>query len=432
MKFNTLEDFSTITGVGVSAMNNSGELCYVTSAYERCMGALSYVSGLLDNEELCRVSAIYNGYQSRRFGGRFIFYCPRGFVFFVSPLIRGGKHDLSIIGGPVLMSEYEDYIEFDIAKKVADFDKNKLLEHLARVPVMTVRMVTALSEQLFVNALHLSDSDYLMALDAESSNRLQEYIQFFDGVATRDDNYQTKQEQKLIKALAMHEEHSARVLLNSIIGHILFHCGKNLELVRCKMLEFAILLSQTAIRKPGVDVDYIFGQGYAALSEIDNLETMDAIVDWLNALMSRFSECIFKNDNYSDIIYKAIAFMKSNYRREVTLEELAHYVYASASYLSKIFKIETGYTVSNYLSKIRIDEGKKLMADRSLDILRISGMVGFKDQSYFAKVFRKFEGLSPMQYRKRFAGAAEAKPLRREFGNADEFPLAEYAAHIGK
>jgi two-component system response regulator YesN len=267
-----------------------------------------------------------------------------------------------------------------------------------------------------------------MALDAESSYRLQEYIQFFNGVSSRGDIYQTKQEKKLIKALALHEEHSARVLLNSIIGHILFHCGKNLELVRCKMLEFAILLSQTAIRKPGVDVDYIFGNNYASLSEIDNLETMDAIVDWLNALMSRFSECIFKNDNYSDIIYKAISHMKRNYRREVTLEELARVVYASASYLSKIFKIETGYTVSNYMGKIRIDESKKLMADKSLDLLKISGMVGFKDQSYFAKVFKKFEGVSPMQYRKHFsASASSANLLRREIEAIEFAEFSEYA-----
>ncbi|MDR1573911.1 MAG: AraC family transcriptional regulator [Clostridiales Family XIII bacterium] len=399
MKFSTLEDFSVITGVGVSAMKLNGELCYTTSAYEQCKDALVYMSELFDNEELCRVSAVYNNYRSKHFGGRFIFYCPRGFVFFVSPLIRGGKHEVSVIGGPVLMSEYDDYIEFDVAKKVASFDRNELLNVLSCIPVLNVRTVTALSEQLFVNALHLSDNDYLMSADAEASQRLQEYMKFFDSASVAGDDYQTKQEQKLIKALAQHDEYPARALLNSIIGHILFHSGKNLELVRNKTFEFTALLSQTALKRPGVDMDYIFGRDYAALYEIDNLETIDDIVDWLNGLLSRFSERIFNSDNHSDVIYKAISFMKSNYRRNITLENTARFAYISPSYLSKVFKAETGYTINSYLSRIRIDESKRLMADKSLSLLTISGMVGFEDQSYFAKVFKKFEGVSPVQYR---------------------------------
>ncbi|MDR2296104.1 MAG: AraC family transcriptional regulator [Clostridiales Family XIII bacterium] len=403
MRFNTLEDFSAITGVGVSVMNVNGELCHTTAAYEKCKPALSYMSELFDNAELCRVSVVYNSYRAKRFGGRFIFYCPRGFVFFVSPLIRSGRPDVFILGGPVLMSEYDDYIEFDVAKRVADFDRKKLLKILSRVPVVNVRTATALSEQLFVNALHLSDGDSPSAADADASLRLQEYMRSVVGTKDRDDDYQTKQERKLIKALAQHDEYPARALLNSIIGHILFHSGKNLELVRGRVLQFTVLLLQTAAKRPGVDMDYIFGRNSAALSEIDNLETIDSIVDWLNDLISRFSEYIFNNDNHSDVIRRAIAFMKSNYRREINLEEMAHAAYISPSYLSKIFKQETGYTINNYLSKIRIDESKKLMADKSLNLLTICGMVGFEDQSYFSKVFKKQEGLSPAQYRKRFA-----------------------------
>jgi AraC-like DNA-binding protein/ligand-binding sensor protein len=407
MKFDTLEDFSTITGVGVSVMDNMGELRYVTSAYERCERTLSYVSRLLDNKELCRISAIYNSYQSKRFGGRFIFYCPRGFVFFASPLIRGGKHDLSIIGGPVLMSEYDDYIEVDIAKQADFFDKNELLETLSCIPVKSVRAVTALSEQLFVNALHLSDDDYLTAMDTGPSDQLREYMRSIDGVPGREDNYQAEQEQKLIKALAQRDEDPARALLNSIIGHILFHSGKNLELVRSKMLEFTVLLSQTAMKKPGVDMDYIFGRDNAVLSEIDNLESMDRIVAWLNGLMSRFSEYIFNKNSQPDIVYKTISFMRQNYWREdINLEEMARSVQVTAPYLSRIFKLKTGHTISNYLNLVRVAESKRLMEDASLNTLMISGMVGFKDPSYFTKVFKKCEGISPLYYKRHIAEKA--------------------------
>jgi AraC-like DNA-binding protein len=371
------------------------------------------VAALLDNEELCRVSAIYNGYRAKNFGGRFIFYCPRGFVFFTSPLIRGGRHEMSIIGGPLLMSEYEDYIEFDIAKKVSGFDREALTEALSCIPVMNGRMVTALSEQLFVNALHLSDSNYLTAVDPNSADRLQDYLQAYNGLSSFSDDFQAKQEQKLIMVLSQHEEYPARALLNSIIGHILFHSGKNLELVRNKMLEFTILLSQLALKEEGVNPDYIFGRDCACLSEIDNLETMDDIVFWLNGLLSRFSECVFSNNGFSEVIDQAILYMKANHRRNVSLEETARFVYVSTSYLSKIFKKETGYTIKNYLNKLRIEESKKLMMDKSLSLVTISNTVGFEDQSYFSKVFRKCEGISPRQYRKRFGSICDPVRLQR-------------------
>jgi two-component system response regulator YesN len=94
--------------------------------------------------------------------------------------------------------------------------------------------------------------------------------------------------------------------------------------------------------------------------------------------------------------------MRQNYwRDDVTLEEMARTAQVTGPYLSRIFKEKTGQTVSSYLNMVRVAESKRLMADQSLNTLMISGMVGFKDPSYFTKVFKKCEGVSPLHYKRR-------------------------------
>jgi two-component system response regulator YesN len=124
--------------------------------------------------------------------------------------------------------------------------------------------------------------------------------------------------------------------------------------------------------------------------------------------MSRFSEYIFNKDRHSDLVYKTIAFIKQNYwRDDITLEKIARFTHVSGTHLSKIFKQETGYAVNHYINMIRVTESKRLMTDRpSLNVLMISGMVGFKDPSYFTKVFKKSVGVLPLRYKRYLAEKA--------------------------
>ena len=71
------------------------------------------------------------------------------------------------------------------------------------------------------------------------------------------------------------------------------------------------------------------------------------------------------------------------------------------SYLSKIFKEEMDCTFTGYVSRVRIEKSRELLLDGSISIADIAVMVGFEDQSYFTKVFRRTVGVSPGEYRRR-------------------------------
>ncbi|MGI6777080.1 MAG: helix-turn-helix transcriptional regulator [Acetivibrionales bacterium] len=160
------------------------------------------------------------------------------------------------------------------------------------------------------------------------------------------------------------------------------------------------MLSRAAL-EGGADVEQIFGLNYKYLSEIHSFSTVEELTYWLSKIMVRFTDCVFNltDVKHVDVIYKAIDYVKRNYMKKITLEEVASQVYLSPSYFSKIFKEEMKINFNTYLNQIRIEMSKKLLLDDSIVLVDVSNLVGYEDQSYFSKVFKKMTGVSPGKYR---------------------------------
>ena len=93
-------------------------------------------------------------------------------------------------------------------------------------------------------------------------------------------------------------------------------------------------------------------------------------------------------------------YLHEKYSEKITIDKMCHTFCCSKSTLLTSFKKEYGRTVIDYLSELRVEEAKKLLASTSLSINEISDATGFYDQSYFSKVFSKEVGLTPSDFRK--------------------------------
>lgn len=78
---------------------------------------------------------------------------------------------------------------------------------------------------------------------------------------------------------------------------------------------------------------------------------------------------------------------------------MAGRVYLSPAYFSRLFKEETGESFTVYLNRVRIERSKELLLHQNLRLADIAQLVGFEDQSYFTKVFKKIVGMPPLRYR---------------------------------
>lgn len=95
--------------------------------------------------------------------------------------------------------------------------------------------------------------------------------------------------------------------------------------------------------------------------------------------------------------------VEEHYHEDISFSQLAKDLHLSRTYLSYLFKRDTGETFIDYLIKYRIEIAKKLMrSSRHLMIREIAQMVGYPDSAYFSRLFKNVTGMSPSEYQMRF------------------------------
>ncbi|GGH23417.1 AraC family transcriptional regulator [Paenibacillus segetis] len=107
-----------------------------------------------------------------------------------------------------------------------------------------------------------------------------------------------------------------------------------------------------------------------------------------------------QNQNYATSlkIEKIIQYMNQHMNHRVTLTELADLVQLSSTYLSRAFKVVTGYSVIEYFNKMKMDKAKEMILEGDKKIKEVAGELGFTDEFYFSRIFKRIEGISPSEY----------------------------------
>ncbi|MFD1954961.1 response regulator [Paenibacillus thailandensis] len=103
-------------------------------------------------------------------------------------------------------------------------------------------------------------------------------------------------------------------------------------------------------------------------------------------------------------INKVIDYLNESYRENVTLATAAAYVKMDPSYLSDLFKRKTSYTLTQYVMRLRVDAARFYLTHTGDSVSGIGERVGFMNDNYFIKIFKRFTGVTPSVYRKQHAG----------------------------
>lgn len=403
------DTYSGSVGVPCIIINMHGETLYSSCRNSRLCSFCRNAEGFPERRRLCSEAHLYGSYQAERFGGKYIFFCPLGLVHWASPITSSGGMKGAILGGPVQMVEPDDFLIDDLIRKnVMDEEHlSQLRKHINEMPVIKPEVVNHMAEMLFILAAHISDikpSAYLEEREYhEQQSDISEYLQYIKTMGGDENSLQTyplEKEKELLSLISLGDKAGSQKVLNEIFGHIFFSTGGNFEVIKARVLELIVLLSRAAL-EGGADVEQIFGLNYKYLAEIHSFRTVEDLTFWLSKIMTRFTDCVFNltNVKHVDVIFRAVDYVKRNYMKKITLEEVSSHVYLSPSYFSKVFKEEMGSNFNTYLNHVRIEMSKKLLLDDSIVLVDVSNLVGYEDQSYFSKVFKKMTGVSPGKYR---------------------------------
>ncbi|WP_026583272.1 response regulator transcription factor [Bacillus sp. J33] len=127
-------------------------------------------------------------------------------------------------------------------------------------------------------------------------------------------------------------------------------------------------------------------------------ETLErAVTEWNR---QSFPEKDQQNHNgEKNVIQQIEEFLLESYNKDINLQEIADRFYLSREYISRKFKQEYKATITDFVTNIRMKKAKELLQNPKLKIYEIAFHVGYQDEKYFSRVFKKTEGISPNEYR---------------------------------
>ncbi len=109
----------------------------------------------------------------------------------------------------------------------------------------------------------------------------------------------------------------------------------------------------------------------------------------------------------SEYVKNAISYISQHYPENLKIKELANFVGINRSYLASSFKKATGYSPKEYLLRLRMEKAKSLLETTQMPISSISGSVGYEDPLAFSRIFKRYSGLSPTDYREKYKSIFE-------------------------
>ncbi len=141
--------------------------------------------------------------------------------------------------------------------------------------------------------------------------------------------------------------------------------------------------------------DYIWEK----VSSIDTLQELhDFLLEKISSVFDYYQDL---NSNHATVLDVAYHIQQSFSDPHLSVPWLSEKVYLSPTYLSNLFKKETGKTIGQYITAVRIERSKAFLRDKQFKLYHIAENVGYQDPNYYAKMFKKLVGITPSEFRER-------------------------------
>ncbi|OGO81304.1 MAG: hypothetical protein A2Y21_07335 [Clostridiales bacterium GWC2_40_7] len=137
---------------------------------------------------------------------------------------------------------------------------------------------------------------------------------------------------------------------------------------------------------------------------LESASSFSALIEEFKKIMEAFRLSIdgSQNKQTCEIVQQAREYILQNYNREISLSTTADYLHINKSYLSELFKEQTGENFSDCVIRIRMDKAKDIFKCKNLPVSTVGEQVGYPNTSYFIQLFKKIVGMKPLEYSRLF------------------------------
>ncbi len=398
-----LESFHTCIGLPTQVIDAHG---IILESYGQVSNYCRIIKKYLPKNDSCERVHIRASQKAMDLGETYIFSCHANLNHMVFPLMNNNTLFGSVLVGPFLMDEPDSTLVLSIDRRynlstTSLLDLYEELDSIKIVPSATVTHISRLLYYLFADLISESKQQLIMNQSKLSQqSKINESIQMYKSGSTTGVSYPIEMENSLITKVKTGNSEQAKAILNDLLGYVFFAEGNSLDIVKTRSIELCSLLSRAAI-EGGATSDSVLKINNQYLKSLQSMRSLDDVCFKLQESVDTFTDCIF---NYipsknSELVKKAIQFISQNFATPLSLDDVAGHVHLNPAYFSTVFKQSTGSSFKEYLNMVRIEESKRLLSNTNYSVIDIAIATGFEDQSYFSKVFKKYTGLTPKQYR---------------------------------
>jgi AraC-like DNA-binding protein len=233
--------------------------------------------------------------------------------------------------------------------------------------------------------------------------------------------YSLNKERMFLDALGRGGNEPAKQILNEILAILIFSNPSQFKNIQYKALELAVLISRIGINF-SFTANAMLENGCLYKKLIQETKNAEELAAALYRIVDDLAEQIhgLQGIQHVSVLKKAEDFIMENLSRKISLKEISKAAGFSSPYFSTLFKAEMGENFSSYLNRLRVKKASALLTDTNLSLSRIAASCGFKDQSWFSKIFKHYAGICPGKYRSQGGKLAPKIPETRF---SDDFPV---------
>lgn len=171
--------------------------------------------------------------------------------------------------------------------------------------------------------------------------------------------------------------------------------------IKLKVLEFVMQGESIMLRSGGQTYRFDSRKNY--LQEVVSIQGYEALKKWFMDKLRDAAQGMNTGGEArtNHLIRQAMEYIDTHFHKDISLDDISRELNISAYYFSRLFKEETGENFVDYVTRCRMNRAKELLLDPNLSIKEVCAEVGYSDPNYFSRVFKKYEGMTPTEYKEK-------------------------------
>ena len=303
-----------------------------------------------------------------------------------------------IVGGlclnNIILFVFDEAVESKIISNVFENLLNNLREDFKKDYHVTLSIgVGAINEGL--DRLYLSYKEAKRCSETAECKRSPSEGEVVKNINSNENNFN-----HILSGKIINEDLSGAIVELDIILNNLLCRSESPDLTTIKKILLVIFNGVIGDINEFVSKDFKSFSKDKILKELIELREISDLKNCISMMLKKLIDYIsrYKKSKNIDVVEKVKKYIENNYMNDISLDNLSQHVSMSSFYLSRIFSKVCGISIKEYIIKIRMEEAKSILLEGNKSVKQIALEVGYIDQNYFSKAFKKYTNVSPKEY----------------------------------